>query len=223
MSKDPFVILGVSPNATQSEIFDAYTRLRDKYSNDRFLEGEAGAEAARKLNELYDAYNDAMEISSRRSSISGGGTGYASVENAIRAKNFGEAQRLLDAISERDGEWHYLQSVVHYNNNWLEESKKQLEIAVELEPSNEKYRRSLEKLKTNMNGAKPHAEEAYNPHRASNEGYRSANNYGSNNSGYGRSYNQNDGGMSSLCNACSACICADCCCECMGGDLIPCC
>ena len=25
------------------------------------------------------------------------------------------------------------------------------------------------------------------------------------------------------CNACSTLICADCCCECMGGDLIPCC
>ncbi|HBN81189.1 MAG TPA: molecular chaperone DnaJ, partial [Ruminococcaceae bacterium] len=27
----------------------------------------------------------------------------------------------------------------------------------------------------------------------------------------------------SACDACSSLICADCCCECMGGDLIPCC
>ena len=30
------------------------------------------------------------------------------------------------------------------------------------------------------------------------------------------------GGMST-CDCCSNLICADCCCECMGGDLIPCC
>ena len=33
------------------------------------------------------------------------------------------------------------------------------------------------------------------------------------------------GGMdaNSACNCCGNLICADCCCECMGGDLIPCC
>ena len=45
--------------------------------------------------------------------------------------------------------------------------------------------------------------------------------------GYGRTYyggssNYNQGGCSS-CDVCQGLICADCCCECLGGDLISCC
>jgi DnaJ-class molecular chaperone len=225
VQNDPFVILGVSESATQSEIFDAYKRLRDKYSDERFLEGEAGANAARKLNELYDAYNEAMDIASRRASVAGGGSKYYGVENAIRQKNFAEAQRLLDNISSRDGEWHYLQSVVFYNNNWLLESKKQLEIAIEKEPGNEKYRRSLSKLNSAINGERPHQESWYNADKAG--GQTTQNTYTEGPQNRRRSYSQYRGGGQSdtanCCNACSACLCADCCCECMGGDLITCC
>ena len=43
-------------------------------------------------------------------------------------------------------------------------------------------------------------------------------------SGYGQTFygNQTTGGPD-VCNCCSSLICADCCCECMGGDCIPCC
>lgn len=39
--------------------------------------------------------------------------------------------------------------------------------------------------------------------------------------GYGKSYRTANGGGG--CDWCTTLICADCCCECMGGDLIPCC
>ena len=41
--------------------------------------------------------------------------------------------------------------------------------------------------------------------------------------GYGRTYTNSRGGGVSACDVCQGLICADCCCECMGGDLIPCC
>ena len=40
--------------------------------------------------------------------------------------------------------------------------------------------------------------------------------------GFGGGYETRGGGCSA-CDICSSLICADCCCECMGGDLIPCC
>ena len=49
MQKNPYLILGVSENATFAELQDAYTKLQNKYKAERFLEGEAGAEAIRKL------------------------------------------------------------------------------------------------------------------------------------------------------------------------------
>ena len=41
-------------------------------------------------------------------------------------------------------------------------------------------------------------------------------------SGYARGYRTGRGRMDT-CDICSSLLCADCCCECMGGDLIPCC
>ena len=40
--------------------------------------------------------------------------------------------------------------------------------------------------------------------------------------GYNPNMNTNVGGCNT-CDVCNSLICADCCCECMGGDLIPCC
>ena len=41
--------------------------------------------------------------------------------------------------------------------------------------------------------------------------------------GYGGGYRTTQSGGTSACDICSGLICADCLCECCGGDLIPCC
>ena len=41
--------------------------------------------------------------------------------------------------------------------------------------------------------------------------------------GYNPNMNMNNAGGCNACDICNGLICADCCCECMGGDLIPCC
>jgi hypothetical protein len=52
----------------------------------------------------------------------------------------------LDSFNERTAEWHYLQAVVYYQKNWINESKKQLEIAIEMDPDNQKYRGAYGKM-----------------------------------------------------------------------------
>ena len=69
-----------------------------------------------------------------------------------------EAQAALDAFNERHAEWHYLQSVVFYRKSWINESKKQLEIAMQMDGSNEKYRTAYEKLKEKIEYDKRRAE-----------------------------------------------------------------
>ena len=61
------------------------------------------------------------------------------------------AQELLDGISYKDAEWHYYESVVFYKKNWMNESKNQLELALKMDPENEKYKKSYEQLKAKMN------------------------------------------------------------------------
>ena len=47
-----YKILGLSQGATAEEIDAAYSELKNKYMKDRFLEGEAGNEAAKNLTKL---------------------------------------------------------------------------------------------------------------------------------------------------------------------------
>lgn len=135
-----YKILGLSENATDEEIDAAYNKLKDKYSRERFYEGEIGNDAARNLTKLETAYQEIKEL--RRNTATPNGEepeSLAEAEKLLKAGKISEAQTALDNISERGAEWHYLQSVVFYKKNWLNESKKQLEIAMNMEPHNEKY------------------------------------------------------------------------------------
>ena len=90
------------------------------------------------------------EFSERAAADDGEGS-FARVEELIKAGDIAEAQRVLDAFNERGGRWHYLQSVVFYRKNWINESKKQLEIAIQLEPDNQKYKDTYKKLNEKIN------------------------------------------------------------------------
>lgn len=144
-----YKILGLSINATDEEIENAYRTLKDKYSRERFYEGEIGNEAARNLTKLETAYH---EIISSKKKVENEKVinDYFEVEKLIKSGSINMAQEKLDDFSNRDAEWHYLQSVIFYKKNWLNESKKQLEIALNMEPYNSKYSDALSKLKQKM-------------------------------------------------------------------------
>lgn len=213
MPTNPFVILGVDKNATQSEILEAYKQKRAYYQAHVFDEGESGAQAASMLNQLDDAYQQAMEMAVESATVTGEGeSAYEQVKQAIRSKDIETAQKLLDNMSYRGAEWHYYQSVVFYEKNWLNDTKKQLEIALQMDPQNDKYKRALDNLKKKIDGSRPYDKEGaqgvYNADSAQTD----------------RTYTQRDGAVADgICSACQALWCADCCCECMGGDLIRCC
>lgn len=70
----------------------------------------------------------------------------AFADSLIKEKKFDEAQKVLDDINDRNAEWHYLQSRIYYNREWISECKKHLEIAISTDPTNDKYKRTLDKL-----------------------------------------------------------------------------
>ncbi|MEG1529797.1 MAG: hypothetical protein RR405_05520 [Clostridia bacterium] len=219
MSTDPFVILGIDKGSSQSEILEAYKAKKQYYSSRLFNEGEEGSDAARSLEQLETAFQAAMEYCHQSATVSGEGeSSFEEVKAAINEKNLEGAQKLLDGISYRGGEWHYYQSIVFYSKSWLAESKKQLEIALELDPSNEKYKKALNNIKKKVDGSKPFsAQQAQTDNQNQNQNQ--------NNTYTQRSYQQPTSGDAGdgCCAACQAMWCADCCCECMGGDLIRCC
>lgn len=145
MIKDSYKILGVDEYCTDRELSEAYFSLRKKYQEERFLDGEAGNEAARKLTELDAAYEEVSDFRKEHSSGENASL-YKEVDAAIKSDDLAKAQELLDSFNERPAEWHYLQAVVFYRKNWMNESKKQLEIAKNLDPDNEKYKTTYDKL-----------------------------------------------------------------------------
>lgn len=146
-----YKILNLSENATDEEIDQAYKTLKDKYSRERFLEGEAGNQAAKNLTKLETAYHE-ITVARKAKNCANDGKNYNfdEVETLIKKGDISAAQEILDDINERNAEWHYLQSVIFYKKNWFNESKKQLEIALTLEPHNVKYSEDFAKLKQKL-------------------------------------------------------------------------
>ena len=151
MNKKNLELFGLAEGATKEELNAAYEALRTKYLEERFMDGEVGNNAANMLTRIDTAYNELLREFSESAAASEEGGSYTRVEELLKEGNLTEAQRELDGFNERGGRWHYLQSVLFYRKNWVNESKKQLEIAIQLEPENEKYRETYKKLNDKIN------------------------------------------------------------------------
>lgn len=219
MSKNPYEILGVSPTASREEIDQAYYYLRDKYRLDMHSEGEKGKIAAQNLNELETAYRDiiidytgdaskAYASSSSDSTVTGDpiveDSAFAEVERLIREKDYPAAQKALDNVFERNADWHFYQSAIYYKQGWLNESKSQLEIACNMDPTNKKYANSLEKLNSKLSGSRSTTSSSTITSSADRNGYSRS---------YGSDYDARRT-EDTCCQACQAAICVNCLCDC---------
>lgn len=208
MNKRNLEIFGLSEGATKEDINEAYERLREKYLEERFMDGDVGNNAAVMLTRIETAYGELMNELNESAAADGGEDSFSRVEELIKAGDTTEAQRVLDGFNERGGRWHYLQSVVFYRKNWINESKKQLEIAMRLDGENPKYKEAYEKLNEKI---------AYD---ASQQGGNSENQqsaYRGQDMNGAYSDNQMGGSFCSSCveccalNACINCLCSGCC------------
>lgn len=201
---DPYKILGVSPRASQDEIKKAYRQLVKKYHPDKFagtdLE-EVAKEKLQEINEAYDALTSskANQQTYRQSSSQSHGNAYnnsefAQIRQLINLNNLAEAQSRLNNLSNRTAEWYYLSGVVYQRRGWYSEAIQNFRTAVSMEPNNREYVNALNQMGNRY---------------TSYQGGRGA---------YGGMGNTMSG-----CDVCTSLICADCLCECCGGDLIGCC
>lgn len=146
MMQEYYQLLGVTEESTDEEIHEKYLALKAKYSEDRWLEGEAGNEAAKMLNRIETAYQEILAHRLDTSKGANGQTAFDEVEKLISEGKLKEAQDKLDEFNERGAHWHYLQAAVFYKKQWMNESKKQLEIAMQLDPTNEKYKKEYDRI-----------------------------------------------------------------------------
>jgi len=198
---NPYKVLGVSEDATQEEIRTAYREMVKRYHPDQYANNPLSDLAQEKLKEINQAYDmltsqHGGQRNSDRSNGAGAGAGveYAQIRDMIVRGNIQGAESALNAIGGRNAEWHYLYGVVCLRKGWYDQARENMQRAVQMEPNNVEYRAGLNNI-NNMSF------------------------------GYGRSYQRTgtQGNSGGLCNICATLWCADCCCECMGGDFIPCC
>lgn len=195
--KNPYEVLGVKEGASDEEIKKAYRELVKKYHPDKYVNNPLADLAAEKMKEINDAY-DALTKGGNNSGYSSGNTGnytnFNAVRTAINAGNLAEAERLLNQMSDRGAQWHYLYGVICLRRGFYDMARSHFDRACSLDPSNAEYQ---------------------NARNSMNNGFNTYRNMGNAN-GY-------PAGGCSTCDMCQGLLCADCCCECMGGDLIPCC
>ncbi len=203
--KNPYDILGIPQGAPIEQVKAAYKELARKYQEERYSNGPLSSVAEKKMQELDEAYDriimDGSSRSSDHSSSSGyyqANTSYASTDFAdIRSKikngRIDDAQLLLDGIP-----------VSERNAEWYYLKGSVLQKRGWLEDAARNFETAC-----NMDPSNATYSSAFNAiKRARNGGYKTG-------SGSRK-------GCSS-CDICSGLLCADCCCECFGGDLIPCC
>lgn len=205
MNRDPYEVLGIRPTATDDEVKNAYRALARKYHPDNYADNPLSDLAQEKMQEINDAYDAIVRARKaggagtagyNRNNGYGGSAGsaaYADVRQMIQQNRIMDAQVVLDGVPD------YARDA-----EWFFLKGSVLYKKGWLEEANTHFQTACRMDPNNLE----YRQAAY---RVTNNrqtgGYRTA----------------GTGDGCTACDVCSTLYCADCCCECMGGDLIRCC
>lgn len=206
---NPYKVLGVNEGATNEEIRAAYLSLVKKYHPDKYTDPDMKQLANEKLKEINEAYdqltkNPGKTASGGYSGAAYGAGGHGGSYSGPEADRFIRARGLINA-GNLDGAKTILDSIQTRNAEWY-----YLYGIIYLRQGwYDKAREFLGRAYRTEPGNAEYAQ-AYNTLRYTGNPYS-------------RPRQSTSYGNCSACDICSGLMCADCCCECMGGDLIRCC
>jgi len=210
--QDPYKVLGVDPSASDEEIKKAYRELARKYHPDRFTSNPDMAELANeKMKEINTAYDD---ICARRSKgDSSGGTGYNGYGSY---SSYGPGYS-----SSSSADYLYVRQKINEGDLYSAESRLLSVSPNERDAEWHYLYGSILLRKGRYIDAQRYIDIACNMDPSNREYLDARENLRQMSSSSGYSYSNGRG--PSACDICQCLLCSDCCCECMGGDLIRCC
>lgn len=206
---NPYKVLGVNEGATNEEIRAAYLSLVKKYHPDKYTDPDMKQLANEKLKEINEAYdqltkNPGTTASSGYSGAGYGAGGHGGSYSGPEADRFVRARSLINA-GNLDGAKTILDSIQTRNAEWY-------------------YLYGIIYLRQGWyDKAREFLGRAYRTEPGNSEYAQAYNTLRYTGNPYSRPRQSTSYGNCSACDICSGLMCADCCCECMGGDLIRCC
>ncbi len=206
--KTPYQILGVAPDASDEEVKKAYRDLARKYHPDKYRDSDLADLAGEKMKEINAAYEEIQKMRSNKGSSNGtygsyngnpsssgnAGTEFGQIRMMINSNQILQAEQLLRSMPANK-----------QNAEW--------HFLMGCVLYKRGYFLDAQRMFDRACGMDPNNAE----YRAAKEQMQA------NASTYGGGYRTARSDSDVFCNICSSLMCADCCCECMGGDLISCC
>ena len=247
VSNNPYRVLGVSPTDDDETIKRAYRDLARKYHPDRYRDSDLADLAGEKMSEINAAYEEIMRQRGDASAWQGSETMEQPPRREERPRDDTwrderpprrerrREERPRDAFDGTDAAYNA--------QNYSAEARSKFTLIRNCINSGNisEAERLLDEVDTDDRGAEwvfltgcvqlrkgfyvdaEHSfEEAYRMEPTNNEYWTFKERMHDRARGFGGGYETRQGGCSA-CDVCSSLLCADCCCECMGGDLIPCC
>ena len=204
---DPYKVLGVSSNATDDEIKKAYRELARKYHPDKYRDSDLADLASEKMKEINAAYEEIQRLRASGSSSGNYGGGYSSYgSDSSSNPKYAQIRRMISS-------GHLLEAERILNETPSAQRDAEWNFLIGCI-----YLRRGHYVDAQRHFDIACSQDPYNREYAAakQELARRAN-------GYGGGYDTMGGGGCSGCDVCQGLLCADCCCECLGGDLIRCC
>lgn len=197
---DAYGVLGINKKATKAEVDAAYKALLDKYSEDKYMGGPLADLAAKKREEIDRAYDEIVK------------------DMAVKAEKV--AQDTKTFMGSSNAEYAQIRQFINIGN--LVEAERLLSQIKNHDAEWYYLTGCIHLRRGNYNGAYQNFKTATNKDPMNME-YKNAFMSMQQNAGGYRNVGTGDMSQTDCCNCCSNLICADCLCECMGGDLIGCC
>ncbi len=165
---NPYVVLGISQDASEADIKKAYHGLARKYHPDNYINNplsDLASDKMKQINEAYEAIINSKEKDAQSQAQAEtqhthmndnmGAYGasreakFIQIRNAISVGNTDLAVEMLKKIEKHDAEWHFLMGTIEYKKGNVQQSYRKFRYASKKDPQNKEYEKAYNSIKKN--------------------------------------------------------------------------